>query len=161
MEDAATSRQRLVPCYQGMVAMLITSDRHRGSLRRLLEAGGASSCAELREGASGPSQRRYTHAFVDVGVFGSDAEGDAEWGGRGERKRAARRVHKLLESGASCLREDYVLDRLIKGPDLAADDYTLAPPWPSVDEGGSRRGVAGPEGLFDPEPIRPKRRPAE
>jgi len=147
-------------CFFNMSAVLFVSNSHSPSLGRLLEAGEASMCMDFRQLDHRTNRPKVTHAIVSMDIFDSELDASQNWGSEPVRQRALLRLRELEDEGVVCVRLDYVLDLLVKGPHLAAADYVVRV---KDHHGGKKRKRDGIDQklsvspLFDAEPLRGKK----
>ena len=160
--EGLTSR-RGGTCFSGFSAMLLVSNSGRDGMRRLLIAGGVALCADFREPYCGNGGQRFTHAFVSPDLFENDLDTVEQWGGESVRQQALQRLRELCRDGVRCLRAEFLLDFLAKGPTLACEPYLICVSDIKNARASRKRKRESPEQrwtFFDVEPYRSKKRPA-
>ncbi len=148
-------------CFAGISAMMVVSNSGRDGLRRLLAAGGAALCTDFREPYCGAGVQRFTHAFVSSDLFDFEIDPNECWGGESIRQQALQRFKELHRDGVRCIRPEFLLDFLIKGPTLSTEKYLVRPPNPKAQADHRKRkreSVDQRSSFFEAEPIRVKKR---
>lgn len=161
-EAGEKSSQDCGLAFPGMSAMLVVSNAVRDGMRRLLSAGGANLCVDFREPYCGNGAQRFTHALVSLDLLDNSLDSFELWGGESVRQQALQRFRELHRDGVRCLRAEYLLDFLAKGPSLGFDAYVIRPSEIRTKLPGRKRKRDPDEQwtLFEVEPFRMKKRPA-
>ena len=152
---------RVHSCFSGISVVLVVSNVVKDGMRRLLSAGGANLCVDFREPYCGNGAQRFTHALVSPDLFDNDLDPAELWGGESVRQQALQRFRELHRDGVRCVRADFLLDFLAKGPSLGADAYVLRLSAIKSHTSNRKRKRESSEqrwSFFEAEPFRTKKR---
>lgn len=159
MSKDAAEEQPSTGCFDGVVAVLLSTNDKQAGFTRILEAGGATvfstivdACKGAKRGSSAEAildrelgDEQATHVFISKEVHELTAEGwDAD------TFRAVRPVLEELDAqGARFMLEDYIVEKIVRNIDLRAKlakGYVVdAAQW--VEDCGPKKKQGGGAGL--------------